>query len=355
MNSLTDRAGPVREGEELPLDPLKAFLKQKLPDLTGVVSVEQFSHGHSNLTYLVRVGDTELVLRRPPFGNQVKTAHDMGREFRVLSGLTPIYALAPRPVAFCDDLNVLGAPFYIMARQRGVILRSHLPPGLIIDPPTARSLCQALIDNLAVLHSLDYQAAGLGDLGKPDGYVARQVTGWSKRYSDARTDDLPAMERVAKWLHENMPGDSRPALIHNDYKYDNLVLNPENLTQIVAVLDWEMTTIGDPLMDLGTMLGYWVEASDADALRRAAMGPTFLPGSLTRRELVDRYQQMTGRAVTNALFYYCFGLFKIAVIIQQIYARFVRGHTRDPRFGRLNSLVAVLSDQADRSLETGKL
>jgi aminoglycoside phosphotransferase (APT) family kinase protein len=355
MSAPIDRAGPIRPGEELPLDRLEAYLKSRLTDLRGSVIVEQFSHGHSNLTYLLRVGETELVLRRPPFGNQVKTAHDMGRESRVLSSLSPIYPPAPRPMLYCDDPNVLGADFYVMERRQGVILRSQLPPGLIIDPPTAKSLCQAFIDNLALLHSLDYQSAGLGDLGKPEGYVTRQVTGWIKRYVDAKTDELPALERVAAWLHENMPGDTTATLIHNDYKYDNLVLNPDNLTQIVAVLDWEMTTIGDPLMDLGTTLGYWVEASDSEALRQVAMGPTHLPGSLTRRELVEQYQLKTGRRITNPLFYYCFGLFKIAVIVQQIYARFVRGHTRDPRFGRLNRLVAILGEQADGSLNQGKI
>ncbi len=355
MSALTDRAGPIRPGEELPLDRLEAFLKVKIPGLTGPVAAEQFFHGHSNLTYLVRFGETELVLRRPPFGNQVKTAHDMGREFRVLSGLSPIYAPAPRPIVYCDDESVLGADFYVMERRRGVILRSTLPPELVIDPPTANSLGLAFIDNLALLHSLDYQAAGLGDLGKPEGYVARQVNGWIKRYAEAKTDDLPAMERVARWLAGNMPGDSGGALIHNDYKYDNLVLNPDNLTQIVAVLDWEMTTVGDPLMDLGTTLGYWVEAADSKALRQVAMGPTYVPGNMTRQELVDRYRQKTGREMADALFYYCFGLFKIAVIVQQIYARYVRGHTRDPRFARLNGFVAVLGKQADRSLEIGRI
>jgi aminoglycoside phosphotransferase (APT) family kinase protein len=355
MSSLADRAGPIRPGEELPLERLEAYLKSQRPELTGPIAVEQFPQGHSNLTYLVRVGETELVLRRPPFGNQVKSAHDMGREFRVLSRLSPIYVPAPRPILYCVDQSVLGADFYIMERRQGVILRSHLPPELVIDPPTAKSLGLAFIDNLALLHSLDHRAAGLDDLGKPEGYVARQVNGWIKRYQDAKTDDLPAMERVAHWLHDNMPADSPGALIHNDYKYDNLVLNPNDLTQIVAVLDWEMTTVGDPLMDLGTTLGYWVEASDSEALRQVAMGPTFVPGSLTRRDLVDRYRQRTGREVTDALFYYCFGLFKIGVIVQQIYARFVRGHTRDPRFGRLNRYVAVLSEQADRSIEHGTL
>jgi aminoglycoside phosphotransferase (APT) family kinase protein len=350
-----DRTAPVRAGEELPTEALEAYLLQHLPDVSGPLTVEQFPAGHSNLTYLVRVGPTELVLRRPPFGNQVRTAHDMGREFRVLAGLCTVYRPAPRPLLYCDDPAVLGAPFYVMERRRGVILRKQLPPGLVIDPPAARRLGIALIDNLAALHALDYRAAGLGDLGKPAGYVARQVTGWSDRYAKARTHDLPAMDRVARWLAEHLPGESGMALVHNDYKYDNLVLDPADLTHIVAVLDWEMATVGDPLLDLGTTLGYWVEAGDPPALRHAAMGPTTLPGSLTRRELAERYATRTGRDLAQVAYYCVFGSFKIAVIVQQIYARYVRGHTHDPRFASLNELVAVLAEHADRLAATGRL
>jgi aminoglycoside phosphotransferase (APT) family kinase protein len=224
-----------------------------------------------------------------------------------------------------------------------------------LDAATARRLSTALIDNLALLHSLDYRAAGLGDLGKPQGYVVRQVTGWTERYARARTGDVPALERVARWLGEHQPAESAAALIHNDYKYDNLILDQADLTRIVAVLDWEMATVGDPLMDLGTSLGYWVEASDPEWLRREAFGPTALPGSLTRRELVERYAERSGRDVSGVLFCYCFGLFKIAVIVQQIYARYVRGHTHDARFAHLDGLVRVLSEQADRALNAGRI
>jgi aminoglycoside phosphotransferase (APT) family kinase protein len=354
MDAELDHAAPIRAGEELPAVALEGYLRQHLPGASGSLTVEQFPHGHSNLTYLLRRDGTEFVLRRGPFGNVVKSAHDMGREYRVLSKLCAVYPPAPRPVLYCDDPGVLGAPFYVMERRRGVILRQQLPPGLTIDPPTAGRLSTALIDNLALLHSLDYRAAGLGDLGKPEGYVARQVAGWTDRYTKARTDELPAMDRVARWLAEHLPPESGAALIHNDFKYDNLVLDPGDLPRVVAVLDWEMATVGDPLMDLGTTLGYWIEADDPSSLRRAAMGPTALPGNLTRRELVERYAERTGRDVTGALYYYGFGLFKIAVIVQQIYARYVRGHTRDARFASLNGLVAVLAEQADRAIERGR-
>jgi aminoglycoside phosphotransferase (APT) family kinase protein len=355
MHAALDDTTPVRPGEELPLVPLEAYLREHFPEACGSLSVEQFPHGHSNLTYLVRLGDRELVLRRPPFGNRVKTAHDMGREYRVLSKLWAIYPPAPRPYLYCENESILGAPFYIMERQRGIVLRKTLPPGMTIDPETARRLDTALIDNLARLHALDFRAAGLGDLGKPEGYVVRQVTGWSDRYTAARTDDVAAMERVARWLAANLPKESGAALLHNDYKFDNLMLDRGDLTNIVAVLDWEMATLGDPAMDVGTTLGYWVEAGDPEPLQLAAMGPTYLPGSMTRRELVERYAEKARFDVSKMLFYYCFGLFKIAVIIQQIYARYVRGNTHDARFARLNDLVAVLSQQADRSLDRGKL
>jgi aminoglycoside phosphotransferase (APT) family kinase protein len=242
-----------------------------------------------------------------------------------------------------------------MERRRGVILRRQIPPDLSIDSPTARVLSTSLIDALADLHTLDYKAAALGDLGKPAGYVERQVTGWVERYAKSQTGDVPAMARTARWLAGALPSDSAPALIHNDFKYDNLVLDPEDLTRVEAVLDWEMATVGDPLMDLGTTLGYWVEAGDSTPLRLAATGPTDLPGSLTRRELADRYAERTGFDVAGVHFFYVFGLYKIAVIVQQIYARFVRGHTRDARFAHLDELVAVLAEQADRAIGTGRL
>jgi aminoglycoside phosphotransferase (APT) family kinase protein len=242
-----------------------------------------------------------------------------------------------------------------MERRQGVILRKTLPAGVLIDAETAGRLDGSLIETLARLHAIDYQSAGLADLGKPAGYVARQVSGWTDRYGKARTDDLPSMERLARWLAEYMPPESGAAVIHNDFKFDNVVLDPADLTRVVAVLDWEMATLGDPLMDLGTTLGYWIEAGDPEPLRLARLGPTMLPGSLTRRQLVERYEAAAGRVVANPLYYYVFGLFKVAVIIQQIYARYVRGHTQDPRFSQLNEVVTVMSHQAETAINRGTI
>ena len=355
MPEQLDTPAPVRPGEELPLDVLETYLRQHLPAFAGALSIAQFAHGHSNLTYLLSFGGQELVLRREPFHNPVKTAHDMGREYRVLSKLCLAYPAAPRPVFYCDNPSVLGVPFYLMERRAGIILRQHLPMALELGPATAKRLSESLIDNLAHLHALDYRAIGLEDLGKPEGYIKRQVTGWASRYDQAQTDNTPAMTHVARWLAEHRPPESGSALIHNDYKYDNIVLDATDHTRIIAVLDWEMATVGCPLMDLGTTLAYWVEASDPPALRQAAMGPTDIPGSLTRRELTDRYAVHTGRDVSGILFHYVFGLFKIAVIVQQIYARYARGHTHDVRFANLNQLVTVLANQADQTLNLGRL
>jgi aminoglycoside phosphotransferase (APT) family kinase protein len=355
MSATIDETIPVRPGEELPCERLEAYLAEHLPKVRGPLSVQQFPHGHSNLTYLLHLGQTDLVLRRPPFGNQVKTAHDMGREYRVLSRLWEVYPPAPRPYLYCEDTSVLGSPFYIMECRRGLILRGKSPAALELGVDAVRQLGLALVDNLAQIHTLDYRAIGLGDLGKPEGYVARQVGGWSKRYRDAQTEDVPAMEHLAQWLNTNMPPESSANLVHNDYKFDNVVFDPADPSHVLAVLDWEMATVGDPLMDLGTMLGYWIEAADPEPFSRSVIGPTNIPGSLTRREIVERYADKTSRDVSGALFYYCFGLFKIAVIIQQIYVRYVRGHTRDERFASLNQRVQATSEAAVRALEQGKL
>jgi aminoglycoside phosphotransferase (APT) family kinase protein len=356
MSAPIDETRPVRDGEQLDTARLRDYLAAHLPEAEGPLAVEQFPHGHSNLTYLLRAGGQEWVLRRPPFGNRVKTAHDMGREYRILSRLCHVYARAPAPVLYCEDESVVGAPFYLMERRTGIILRGAPSPDRPMAPELVTRLCETLVDSIAELHGLDYRTAGLDDLGKPQGYVERQVTGWTKRYHDARTDLVPDLERAALWLAENQPAQSSGAtLIHNDFKFDNFVLDPGDLTRIVAVLDWEMATIGEPLMDLGTTLAYWTEPGDPAPLHRFIVGPTTQPGSLSRQGLVERYGQATGRNLDHMLFYYVCGLFKVAVIAQQIYARFVRGLTHDPRFAGFNHVVAALGLGAVQAIDSKRI
>jgi aminoglycoside phosphotransferase (APT) family kinase protein len=352
---LRDRTRPVREGEQLDGERLLAYMRAELPDIDGPLEVEQFPAGFSNLTYLVRAGGREFVLRRPPAGTKVKTAHDMGREFLILSRLRPVYAKVPRPVLFCDDASVLGAPFYLMERVEGVILRSRLPEGLTLPAEVMRRLSESFVENLVEIHAVDYRAAGLGELGRPEGYVRRQVEGWAKRYADARTDDVPEVERLARWLSEHQPADSGAALIHNDYKYDNVVLAHDDLSRVVAVLDWEMATAGDPLMDLGTTLAYWTEADDPEEWRRFGFGLTAMPGSLSRRELLDAYARLGGREVRGEVFYFAYGLLKVAGIVQQIYYRYRQGLTRDERFSTLGLLVRACGRLAERAIEKGRI
>jgi len=354
MMTLCDQAGTVRTGEELDLARLQPFLHEHFGN-SGALSVEQFPSGHSNLTYLVRLGATEFVLRRPPFGSQVRSAHDMSREYRVLSKLHAAYPLAPKALLFCDDVSILDAPFYLMAPIRGMILRRDLPPGMSFPPETARRLSEAFLDNLARLHRIDYAAVGLADLGKPQGYLERQVKGWIERYHNSTTHDLPEVERISAWLTEQMPASHETALIHNDYKYDNIVLDPNDPTAIVGVLDWEMCTLGDPLTDLGTALAYWIDPQDPEDFQEIRSAPTTLPGTLTRAQLVLRYAAATGRDPVNMVFYLAFARFKVAVIIQQIYFRYAQGLTRDARFATLPARIHALLRAAWRGAESGTI
>jgi len=355
MADFRDHPSAVRAGEELNLSVLEPYLLSRLSGATGPLAVEQFPSGHSNLTYLVRLGNREMVLRRPPFGSKVKSAHDMGREYRVLAKLHAAYAPAPEVLLYCDDLSILGAPFYVMQPIRGVILRRALPAGLEFTAEIARRLSESFVDNLALLHGLDYSAVGLADLGKPQGYLERQVRGWIERYHGSRTHDLPEVERISSWLIEHMPANNEAALIHNDYKYDNVVLDPADITKIIGVLDWEMSTIGDPLSDLGTTLAYWVDAHDPEELQKIRWSPTNLAGSLTRAELAVRYARTTGRDISQMPFYISFARFKIAVIVQQIYYRYHQGLTKDARFASLSEVAKILLRASLHSAESGTI
>jgi aminoglycoside phosphotransferase (APT) family kinase protein len=355
LKDLLDHPSAIRAGEELPLEALEKFLLRHFPASTAPLSAEQFPSGHSNLTYLVRLGNRQMVLRRPPFGSKVKTAHDMGREYRVLSKLHSAYPEAPRVLLFCDDESVLGSPFYLTEPIRGIILRKDPPEGLNFSSDVARRLSESFVDNLARLHGLDYKAIGLGDLGKPQGYLERQVRGWIDRYHRSQTHNLPEVERISAWLIEHMPPMKEAAFIHNDYKYDNMVLDPDHVTNIIGVLDWEMSTIGDPMSDLGTALAYWVDARDSNDLQHVRWCPSNYPGSLTRAQLVERYARATGRDVSSMAFYLAFARFKVAVILQQIYYRYHQGLTQDQRFASLPLKIETLLRASLQAAETGEI
>lgn len=349
MAELVDKTRAIRAGEELDTEKLEPYLIEHLDGVQGPLTIEQYPAGHSNLTYLIRLGDEAFVMRRPPFGSKVKTAHDMGREYRVLSRLYRAFPTAPEAVHYCEDAEIIGAPFYVMRRIEGVILRRQLPAGFSLDEAQANKLSTAFVEHLAALHGVDYEAVGLGDLGKPDGYIERQVTGWIKRYHAAETETIEDVEPVATWMTERMPEGTGGALVHNDYKYDNLVLDPADVTRIIGVLDWEMSTLGEPLMDLATALGYWIEPGDPPEYQMMQWGPTAVPGALTRSELVARYGELTGRDVSNIVYHYVFALFKLGVIVQQIFYRYHHGMTKDERFAPLGEVAKICFRTARRA------
>lgn len=351
-----DAPGPVRPGEELDADRLSQYLTGAIPGLeTGAIEVEQFPSGFSNLTYMLRCGDRSLILRRPPPGVHIATAHDMSREYRILSHLRPVYRKVPEPLAYCDDPAILGSPFYVMERVQGVILRKGIPEEMVPDPELTARIADELVDTLAELHSVDYEAAGLGELGRPAGYVTRQIEGWTKRYQTAEIDSVPAAGQVASWLRDSVPQVSGVGLIHNDFKHDNVVLDRGDWSKIIAVLDWEMATLGDPLMDLGTSLAYWIQEDDPPEVLSSRLSPTLWPGTPTRAKIVERYAKVSGRDLHDIVFYYAYGLFKVAVIVQQLHARYVSGRTSDPRYASLDEGVRALCGLAWQSIQKGRI
>ena len=350
MTTLDTR--PVRTGEELDGARLETWLREHLQaseipnlDFRERMEIAQFPGGHSNLTYQVRFGPAELVVRRPPFGPVPPTAHDMAREYRWLSAVHPLFPLAPRVYALCQDQSVIGATFYVMERRHGIVVRDEEPPAIDNHPDVRRQVSLALIDALADLHNIDIEAAGLVHLGKPLGFVERQVRGWTDRWNRSKTSDVPEMETLAQWLIEFLPPNPvRPTIVHGDFKLDNLMFDVSDPAQPVAVFDWEMAALGDPLVDVGILLAYW--AANAASRHDTLTTVTTLPGWLTSRELVDRYAARSGRDMSALRFFEVFALFKVAVVIQQIYYRFVNGQTSDSRFAHFGDRVTYLARRA---------
>lgn len=347
--ALNDQSTRIRDGEELDAAIIDTYLKAHIPGLSGEPQISQFPGGASNLTYLLEYPQQEFVLRRPPFGHKAKSAHDMGREYRILNQLNAGFPYCPKAYVHCTDESVIGSEFYVMERVNGIILRADLPAELNFSPEQTTQLCKSFIDKLVELHNVDYQACGLGDLGKPEGYVARQISGWSDRYEKALTPDAPLWTEVKAWLNEKMPADHpKSAIVHNDYRFDNVILDPRDPQRIIGVLDWELTTLGDPLMDLGNTLAYWIEAGDPPPVQLMRRQPSNAPGMLTRQQFADYYAERAGIEIKSIDFYYTYGLFRLAGIVQQIYYRFFHGQTQDKRFAQfvqMNKLLEQMSLQ----------
>ncbi|MBB3105724.1 aminoglycoside phosphotransferase (APT) family kinase protein [Psychrobacter luti] len=347
VNKVLDKGGEVREGEELDAQAVSNWLREQGVNIEGEPTVTQFSGGASNWTYRLQYNgqgtDQDLILRRPPKGTKAKSAHDMVREYTVQKALKDAYPYVPKMVALCTDESVIGADFYVMERMEGIIPRANLPKGIDLDVKQTRVLCTNVIDALIDLHQVDYKKhPDLVNLGRGEGYCERQVTGWDKRYVKAKTPNVPSFGLVRQWLGKHTPADSKTCLIHNDWRFDNVILDATDPTKVIGVLDWEMATLGDPLMDLGSALAYWVEEDDNIIMQQSRRQPTHLEGMMTRDEVVDYYLQQTGLKIENWTFYEVFGLFRLAGIVQQIYYRYYNKQTTNPAFKNFWLIVHVL-------------
>jgi len=351
-----DNTIKVSKEEAIQLDNLKRFLHEHdlINDVKSNIETRRFSGGFSNLTYLLKVENKEYVLRRPPFG-AVKRGHDMSREYKVLSNLYSEFKKIPKVYAFAEDESILGAPFYIMEKANGIILDYKEAKKRNISSTNFKTISKTWLDTFVELHQVDYKAAGLQDLGKPEGYINRQITNWAKQYEKAKIDNIPQSELVIKWLQNNQPKESSSSLIHNDFKYDNVMFKKDSWTEINTVLDWEMCTLGDPLMDLGTSLSYWITEDDIDALKKGLPSPTVFNGNPNRSEIVELYSQKSGRSINNLVFYYVYGLFKLSVIVQQIYYRYHKGYTTDKRFEHLNKHTQLLFTISWQAIQKNKI
>jgi len=337
---------PMRPDERIDPERVGRFLAGKLPGAEGTPVIEQFEGGHANLTYLVKYGNLEYVLRRPPLGPVAPKSHDMGREYKVLSVLYQAYPLAPRAFLFSEDKEIVGAPFLVMERRKGIVIRKEMPEGFRGNPELNRRMSAMIVDGLAALHQVDAKAIGLDTLGKPEGFMERQVSGWAGRWEGAKTADVPKFYEIHEWMKARIPQKPRASLVHNDYKLDNMMVSATDPATPVAVFDWDMCTMGDPLADVGTLLGYWVEATDGPARTSFPTMPTTAPGWYTRGEVAGHYARRTGIDVRDLRFYEIFANWKTAVVIQQIYVRFHRGQTQDVRFKEYGVRAIGLIDAA---------
>ena len=338
----------VRPDEALEVGPIHEFIAGRLPGSNAALNIRQFGGGAANLTYLLDYSSHKYVLRRPPLGPIAPGSHDMSREYRVLSVLNQAFPAAPSAFLFSDNLDIVGAPFFIMERRQGIVVRREIPDAFLAFPNATGRMSAALVDALADLHAVDYKAIGLAELGRPDGFIQRQVDGWARRWAQAKSADLGAMDTVQAWLQANIPPNRAAALVHNDFKLDNVMLDPADPGRILAIFDWDMCTLGDPLVDLGALLTYWTSPDDPEFMQ--AIAATFMPagaaGFMTRAELVECYHLRSGRSVDHIRFYHVLGLYRVAVIIAQIYIRFVRGQTQDKRFAKYGRIIPLMAQSA---------
>ncbi|MYL32626.1 phosphotransferase [Pontibacillus yanchengensis] len=342
---------PVRQGEEVDKNILEKFIKEQLPFLdSSPLEVRQFGAGHSNLTYELKIGDWEGVLRRPPLGPVAPKAHDMEREYRILKALYDKFDVAPKPILLGDD-SILGAPFFIMERRHGVVLDTEWPEDVKDKASLGKSVSETMVDQLVKLHSIDYSGTALEEMGKPDGFMERQVHGWIKRFDRALTDDVKNGNRVKQWLMKHIPSSTDATVIHYDYKLNNAMFAEDDYSKMVGLFDWEMTTIGDPMADLAVAMTYWIEADDPEELKRGLGKPplTVEDGFYSREEFIQRYAEKSGRDVQHMDFYLTFAYFKLAGIVQQIYYRYKNGQTNDQRFAYMNHFVNHLLDAAEQT------
>ncbi|MBH0029174.1 phosphotransferase family protein [Pseudoalteromonas sp. SWN29] len=352
MNTqLLDQAKSVRQGEELDTQKVDAWLKQHITHLTGEPSVTQYAGGASNWTYCLDYPQQSLILRRAPKGTKAKGAHDMGREYKLQHALKPVYSYVPRMEAFCDDESILGTDFYVMEKLTGIIPRKNLPRDLTVTPERTKQLCENVLDCLVELHKVDYKHANLSHLGKGEGYTQRQISGWSERFTKAKTWNVPSGKKVIKWLENNMPSHERICITHNDFRFDNVVLDANDYTKVLGILDWELATLGDPLMDLGNTLAYWVEPGDDFLAQATRHQPTHLKGMLTRKEVVAYYCKKMDITVDDFTFYEVYGLFRLAGIVQQIYYRYHHGQTKNPAFKNFWVFVHYLLWRCNKAIK----
>jgi len=351
---------PVRAGEGLDWSALEAWMRPRLAGLStavdGPLTVLQFPNGSANLTYLLRLGGLELVLRRPPMGQIAPGAHDMKREYKVLSRLWQRFDRAPRAYLFCDEPAVLGADFFVMERRRGEVVREAIPESMRGHPAVGRRIAFALVDAMADLHALDASAAGLADLGRPEGFVERQVSGWAKRWTLSRFDDSPpSMEEIHRRLASRLPAMSRVSIVHNDLKLDNCQFDPADPDRVVSIFDWDMTTLGDPLIDLGTLLNYWPDPADSEAMARGTRPGLARMGLPSRAEIVARYAARSGADMAAVPWWEAFALWKTVVVVQQLHRRWVRGESTDPRMARIADRIPSMIAAARAVLDDAGL